>query len=91
MPQAHALSVLTGVGGCGWPSSSRVRRVEAPSWVFMNRAPVSASVADAMTFGMILLRTRIGPLYFGGLCWIRTLKSPDGSFGAFTRSVCWLE
>jgi hypothetical protein len=59
------LSVTMGVGGCGWPSSSRhVRRGHAalPLW---NKVPNSASAALDMTSFMIWHGISIAPLCVG--------------------------
>ena len=56
------LSVFSGVGGCGFPSSISVVLYGTASWTFMKSPPISASVAEAMTFRMTFARTRMGPL-----------------------------
>jgi hypothetical protein len=49
MPTAVELSQLMGVGGCGWPISSRVSWNIVACLQFKNNAPSSASAADATT------------------------------------------
>ena len=49
MPSAVELSVWTGVGGCGWPISSRIFLSSTPFRAFVYRDPISASAADDMT------------------------------------------
>jgi hypothetical protein len=49
IPEAVELSVLIGVGGRGWLSSSSVVRSGTASWPLTKRPPTSASAADAMT------------------------------------------
>ena len=66
IPYAHLLSVLIGVGGCGWPRNSSVLRIMQPSWALWKRAPTSASVADDMTFCRMMHTIWMAPLSFGG-------------------------
>ena len=49
MPTAVELSQLTGIGGCGWLSSSSVTQKIAARLQFKRRAPSSASAAEATT------------------------------------------
>ena len=46
-PLVALLSVFMGVAGWGCPNSSSVALTGAASWAFTNRAPTSASAADA--------------------------------------------
>ena len=59
------LSVATGVGDCRWLISSREICMDVDPWMFSNNPPNSASVADVMTFLMILNSTCTGPFYGG--------------------------
>jgi hypothetical protein len=49
MRAAVVLSQLTDVGGCGWPTSSRVSQNIVACLQFKNNAPSSASAGDATT------------------------------------------
>ena len=49
MPASVTLSQWIGVGGCLWPSSCRKILRTFPSLELSNRAPSSASAADATT------------------------------------------
>ena len=49
MPTAVVLSTCTGVGGCGCPNSFNISLMTFASWALRNRAPSSASAADAAT------------------------------------------
>ena len=60
---ATVLSIAIGVGGCGWPIYSRSVLVDVAFWQFSNNHPDSASVADSMTFLVILHYTCTGPFY----------------------------
>ena len=62
---AVLLSVWIGVRGWGWPSSSRVWRIDTAVFAFRNRAPSSASAADDMTARMICEMFRTAPLFAG--------------------------
>ena len=53
--------VATGVGGCWWPNSIRDVFMDVTFWKFSNHPPNSASVADAMTFLIMLHSTCTGP------------------------------
>ena len=66
IPHAVELSVITGVGGCGWPISSRAKQSSSPLQALMNKAPISASVVDAMTVRKILHTVWMGPLRGAG-------------------------
>ena len=52
---AVELSVLMGVGGCGWPSSSRIFLIITASCTFTNNPPTSASAAGAVILLRMLL------------------------------------
>ena len=67
MPAAHALSGVMGVGGCSCPNSSKVLRMWMASRALKNRAPNSASAAEARTFFIMLERTNTAPLKGGVL------------------------
>ena len=69
---AYVLSVSTGVGGCGWPISTREFLMDVYFWKFSNNPPNSASMADAMTFLVILNYTYNGP-FSGGIAVIGVL------------------
>ena len=53
MPWDVALSVLIGVGGCGWTISMSAVRMGTSCLPLRNIAPVSASAAEAMTVRML--------------------------------------
>ena len=55
------LSVFTVVGGCQCHNSARVVCMYVVFWKFSNNSTNSASVADAMTFLIILHAIRAGP------------------------------
>ena len=63
---ANVLSVATGVGGCWWTIYSRAIIMDVAFWKFSNNSPNSASVADAMTFIIILHSTCTGT-FTGGI------------------------
>ena len=69
---AAVLSVVTSVGGCEWPISARAVHMDVAFWQFSNNPPNSASVADAMTFLMMLHSTCTG-LFPGGIALIGVL------------------
>eukprot|EP00957_Ditylum_brightwellii_P148650 11316941-Ditylum_brightwellii.AAC.1 len=56
------LSVIASVGSWGWPISSRTKQSSSPLQVLRNKAPISASVAEAMTVHNILHTVWTGPL-----------------------------
>ena len=68
---AAVLSVATGFSGCGWTISARSVLVDIAFWKFSNNPPNSASVADAMTFIIVLHSTFTVPfskgIYFIGV------------------------
>ena len=55
------LYVATVVGGCGWTIPDREVRMDIDFWQFPQNSLNFASVADAMTFLMILNSTCTGP------------------------------
>ena len=57
IPSFVLLSVFSGVGGCGCPRSISVVLSGTASWVFIKSPPISASVAESMTFQMTFART----------------------------------
>ena len=65
-PTAVELSTKTGVGGWGWPSSSRVVRRGVASLVLWKRAPNSASAAEERTIFIMAARLRTAPLRMSG-------------------------
>ena len=71
---ASVFSIVTGVGGCWWPNYSRDVIVDVTFWDFSNNHQNSASVADAMTFLIMLHSTRTGKFY-GGIVSIVMLDS----------------
>ena len=50
---AVELSTTIGVGGCGWPISSRASRTGVAPFTLKNRAPSSASDAAATTLHVL--------------------------------------
>ena len=65
---AAVLSVATGVGGCYFPIFAKSVRMKVAFWKFSNRPPNYASVADAITFLVMLHSTCTGPLSVGISC-----------------------
>ena len=65
MPDAVLLSVTIGVGGCGWPSSSRVMRSGTASFALWKRPAHSASAALESTSLRILQGILMAP-FMGG-------------------------
>ena len=63
---AAIFSVAIGVGGCRCPISARAVLIEVSFWQFSNNPPSSASMADAMTFLMMLHSICTGP-FSGGI------------------------
>ena len=49
IPVAVVLSQCIGIGGCGWPNSSRVSRIIFALMAFRKSAPSSASATLAVT------------------------------------------
>ena len=62
IPTAVALSQCMGVGGCGCPISCRMSLMILTSCALRNRAPSSASAAEAATSLRTEHRLRIAPL-----------------------------
>ena len=60
---AAVSSVSTGVGGCEWPISARALQMDVAFWQFSNNFPNSASIADAVTYFMIMHSTCTGQFY----------------------------
>ena len=60
---SYALSVDAGVVGFWCPISNKAVRVEVVFWQFSNKPPNSTSVADAVTFLMMLHSTSTGSFY----------------------------
>ena len=67
IPHAVELSTWMGVGGCGYPISSRVVRSMAASFMLVKSPAVSASAADETTTLMTPVGVRMGPLMNVGL------------------------
>ena len=65
-PMAVELSTRTGVGGWGWPSSSRVVRRGVASLVLWKRVPNSASAAEENTIFIMAARWRMVPFRMSG-------------------------
>ena len=63
-----ALSVATSVGGCEWLIYTRAVHMNVAFWQFSNNPPNFASVADVMTFLIIMNYTCAGPFYGGFDC-----------------------
>ena len=66
------LSVATSVGSRKWPISDRRALMDISFWHFSNHPPISASVADAITFLIMLHSTCTGP-FSGGISCISVL------------------
>ncbi len=66
MPTVVALLQCTGVLSWGWPSSSRVSQKIIPSLQLRNRAPSSASAADATTKRSMVHSVKNGPFNLMG-------------------------
>ena len=66
-PTTVALSTCIGVGGCGWPISSRAIRRGTASFAVRYVAATSASIAEDMTLLMIFAKAYTTPFIFGGL------------------------
>ena len=58
---AAVLSVSTGVKGCEWPIYARAVRMDVDFWQFSNNPPNSSSVADTMSFLIMLHCTCTDP------------------------------
>ena len=68
MPFLVVLSIITAVGGCGWPIFDWGVLMDVAFWQFSNSPPNSASVADAITFIIMLHSTCTGKFYDGIVC-----------------------
>ena len=62
------LSLVTDVGGYGWTIYDRDIIIGSNLWKFSNNYPNSASLADAMTFLIMLHSTRTGTFSVGIYC-----------------------
>ena len=62
------LSISTGVGSCEWTIYDRAVRMDVAFWQFSNNLTNSASVADAMTFLIIMHYICTGPFFRGSAC-----------------------
>ena len=69
---ADAFSIATGVGGCGWPISTRSVLVDVAFWQFSKNSPNYASVSDVMKLLIILHYTCTGTIS-GGIAFIDVL------------------
>ena len=70
---AAVLSVATGVGGCWWPISARSVIMDLAFWKFPNNPPNSTSVADSITFLIMIHSTCTGKFLrklIVLVCWI---------------------
>eukprot|EP00957_Ditylum_brightwellii_P189195 14401517-Ditylum_brightwellii.AAC.1 len=67
MPHAVELSVMTRVGGWGWPISLRARHNSSPFLVLTYIAPISASAVLDMMLCMTLHTVCTGPFVSGGV------------------------
>ena len=56
MPCAVVLSVLSGVGGCGWPILINVCQIGTALFALIDKPASSASAAEAITFLMIVAK-----------------------------------
>ena len=66
------LSVATGFHGCWWPISDRAVLMDIFSCKFSNNPPNYASVADSITF-IIMLHSTCSETFLGGLDYIVVL------------------
>ena len=60
------LSVSAGVGGCEWPISDRAIFTAVDFWKFSNNPPNYASMADAITF-LIMLHATCNGSFWGAV------------------------
>ena len=65
---ANLLSVATDVDGCEWPIYATAVLEDIAFWKFSNNPPNSASMADAITFIIMMHYTRNGTFYWGIAC-----------------------
>ena len=75
IPVTVVLSTCICVGGCGYPSSSRLKRSTLASLEFIKRAPSLASAAEAAT----IFKTQ-------HVTWMGLLRK----IGLFTNEKAWL-
>ena len=67
MPTTVVLSMCISVGGCGWPNSSKIKRMILACLVFKNRDPsLDFAAADDATNFNILTKACIDP--FNCMC-----------------------
>ena len=57
------LYITSSVGGCKWTISARSVRMDVAFWKFSNNPPNSDSVADSMTFLIMMHSKFTGPFY----------------------------
>ena len=62
---AVELSVLIGVGGCGWSRAANIRRISITSLQLKNTPAVSVSAAEDITWRSRWHSMWIGPLFLG--------------------------
>ena len=62
------LYVAASVGGCWWPMSDRDVLMDVAFWKFSNNPPYSTSLADSITFLIMLHSTCTGTFYGGIYC-----------------------
>ena len=67
MPTAVVLSMRIGMGGCGCPNSVSVSRMIRACCALRNRAPNSASAAEAATMRRIVHNEWMAPFSLIGL------------------------
>ena len=65
---AAAFCIAPGVGGCWWTISDRAVLVDVALWDFSNNPPNYASVADTMTFLIVMHSKCTGPFSRGISC-----------------------
>jgi hypothetical protein len=76
-----------GVGGCGCPSSSRVRQSTLASWTLRKRTPNSALAEDAVTSLRMMQVTWIAPLSLTGLPSRGKLQGKNSHRHSYVRKV----
>eukprot|EP00978_Attheya_sp_CCMP212_P021290 scaffold61966_cov50-Attheya_sp.AAC.1 len=99
MPAAQLLSTWRGVGGWGWPISSRmIRKTTPPSRALKKQAPSLASVAEARTTSRMEQRTWMAPFMGGGMevglgvvCWDTPGGYSDRSIRRRDCEPCWVQ
>ena len=65
IPKAHSLSTCIDVAGCGYPIKFKACRSITTSYAFQNTVTISALVAEAITFLMIVLNIYTAPVIGG--------------------------